>query len=655
MACRDGLRCTCIPPGCLVSVGVTDILRALLEARSTLVADLERVPNERLLLRSDRSGTMQLYELEPGPELGPGPGDMRQLTDLPDPVAGASYIPGKRLAVVEVDQGGDERHQLFLIEVDNVAPGGVRGRDELVALTSDTRFGHHLAGVAPDGSKLAFTSNRRNGVDFDLWIHDFADGQQRCLYEGGGWCQPASGFSPDGRWVSTLRPGPRPLDTDLLLVDVATGSVRTLLPHSEEAAQVGSPAWFGPEKLWAPSNVGRDFSAIVAIDLAAGTPAEMAVEDASADLEVLVSPGGEVGAVVANRDGASEITLFELRGTPPAPIAATGVQVELPERGVVNDYRMSPPLFSLDGGRLYFTLSTPRQPGDVWVFERSTAKVRRLTVSPAALSLDTLSEPELHRVASFDGEQVPLALYRPKRPSGRPAPVVVVVHGGPEAQAVLSWNPVVQGLVSAGYGVVVPNVRGSTGYGKRYASLDDTTRRLDSVRDLAAVHTWLAGAGFDPGRAALWGGSYGGYMVLAGMAFQPELWAAGVDIVGISDLVTFLENTSDYRRAHREREYGSLAHDREFLASASPLRHSAAMRAPLFVVHGRNDPRVPVSEAEQLVASLRARSVRCELTVYEDEGHGLARLANRLDAYPRAVAFLGSVFAEEAGAPPPPA
>jgi dipeptidyl aminopeptidase/acylaminoacyl peptidase len=208
---------------------------------------------------------------------------------------------------------------------------------------------------------------------------------------------------------------------------------------------------------------------------------------------------------------------------------------------------------------------------------------------------------------------------------------------------VLSFHPIVQGLVAAGYAVVVPNVRGSTGYGKRYAALDDTTRRLDSVRDLAAVHDWLSAAGLDADRAALWGGSYGGYMVLAGLAFQPELWAAGVDIVGISDLVTFLENTSDYRRKHREREYGSLAHDRAFLEAASPLRSADAIRAPLFVIHGRNDPRVPVSEAVQLSESLESRGVRCDLVIYDDEGHGLARLANRLDAYPRAVRFLDEV------------
>ena len=318
--------------------------------------------------------------------------------------------------------------------------------------------------------------------------------------------------------------------------------------------------------------------------------------------------------------------------------------VPLVEPGVVTTHLIAPPLLSADGSRLYYTLSTPRMAGDVWSWNRYTGETRRLTTSPAPIDPQRLVKAELSQTKSFDGEVIPLFIYRPATRQS-PPPVVVVIHGGPESQSVLSFNPVVQGLAAAGYAVVVPNVRGSTGYGKRFAALDDTTRRLDSVRDLAAVHDWLPTAGLDADRAALWGGSYGGYMVLAGMAFQPELWAAGVDIVGISDLVTFLENTSDYRRKHREREYGSLEHDREFLAAASPLRSADAIRAPLFVIHGRNDPRVPVSEAEQLSESLLRSGIRCELLVYDDEGHGLARLANRLDAYPRAVRFLDEVMA----------
>jgi dipeptidyl aminopeptidase/acylaminoacyl peptidase len=201
-----------------------------------------------------------------------------------------------------------------------------------------------------------------------------------------------------------------------------------------------------------------------------------------------------------------------------------------------------------------------------------------------------------------------------------------------------------------GITVLVPNVRGSTGYGKRWYSLDDVDLRLDSVADLAALHAWLPELGLDQDRSALWGGSYGGYMVLAGVSMQPALWAAGVDIVGISSLVTFLENTSGYRRAFREREYGFLDRDHDFLVKASPITYLDDIRAPLFVIHGANDPRVPLSEAQAIAGALEAQGVPCELRVYDDEGHGLAKRVNRLDAYPAALDFLARHLARDAAA-----
>lgn len=188
-------------------------------------------------------------------------------------------------------------------------------------------------------------------------------------------------------------------------------------------------------------------------------------------------------------------------------------------------------------------------------------------------------------------------------------------------------------------------MRGSTGYGKRFEHLDDVELRLGSVRDLAELHAWLAARPeIDGSRAVVHGGSYGGYMTLAALAFHPELWAAGVSFVGISSLVTFLENTSEYRRAAREREYGSLADDRELLERISPASRIADIRAPLFLEHGRNDPRVPVGESEYIHRVLTERGVRCELVIYEDEGHSIGKLANRLDAYERVVAFLDEVL-----------
>jgi dipeptidyl aminopeptidase/acylaminoacyl peptidase len=606
-------------------------VRGLLGTRRTLLADVERAPAsaERLLALSDMSGTDQLYELVSN--------ELIQLTSLPEPVASAHYVPGTRQGVLAIDTGGDERHQLYLIDLEDATATAITEFDRLRALTAEPQFGHQFAGISPDGRTLAYLSNRANGVDFDLWLCDLESGRHRLLYASGSYCHPASGFSPGGRFVSVLRPGPRPLDADLVLVDVASGEVRRPLLHPDEAAMVGPPAWLDDSVFYASSNLGRDFAAVVRHDLSTSETTTVSGTGEVHDAEV-VSAGGEAIIVIENRDGASAMWRYDTGA------GVRSADIPLPEAGVAHAWFFEPPISSPDGSLLHYTLSTPRLAGDIYAHDLDRGASRRLTRSPADFAPDDLESPELHEITSFDGERIPLFVYRPAAARGARLPVVVDVHGGPEAQAMRVFDTRLQALVAAGFGVVVPNVRGSTGYGKRYASLDDTTKRLDSVRDLRAIHTALGSLGFDPARAALWGGSYGGYMTLAGLAFQPDLWAAGVDIVGISNLVTFLENTSEYRRALRELEYGSLTRDRAFLLEASPLTHAGAIRAPLFVIHGRNDPRVPVSEAEQLVAGLLERGVRCELLIYEDEGHGLARLSNQLDAYPRAIDFLSEVL-----------
>jgi dipeptidyl aminopeptidase/acylaminoacyl peptidase len=317
--------------------------------------------------------------------------------------------------------------------------------------------------------------------------------------------------------------------------------------------------------------------------------------------------------------------------------------VPLPGPGVVTLF--TPLRWSPAGGAFGFTFSSPGDPPEAYTWSPDEGLLRRTTSNDAA-DLPGLAAPELGHAPSFDGEQVPVFVLRPRRPDGS---AVVYIHGGPESAAVRSWNPVAAALALGGHTVVLPNVRGSAGYGRRWLGLDDVDKRLDSVRDLEAIHAWLPALDVDATRAALMGGSYGGYMVLAGLTFQPELWAAGVDVVGMSSLVTFLENTSAYRRPYREREYGTLAHDRDVLQAASPLTVIDRLRVPLFVIHGRNDPRVPLSEAEQVVAAVRANGAECELLVYDDEGHGLAKRANRLDAYPRVAAFLARVLAQPGG------
>ena len=586
-------------------------LSDLLEARIAVPADLS-ADGETVLVSSNLSGTLQLYRMSSAGGL------LERLTALDEPVVGR-FVPGSERVLLQMDTAGDERAQLYLLD-----PGG-----EPEPLVHDPRFMHANPQFSRDGRLLAYSSNRRNGVDFDVYVRELEGGAERCAYGDGGWCDPA-GFSPDARFLSIATLTKRPADNLLLLVDVETGECVEVAPH-DESAHVGPPGWL-PDSgsfLFATS-AGRDTAAIARYDMAARS--WEVVLESPWDLAAVVDRAGANLLVHENEDGYSRLELrdpvtLELRR-----------EVPLPGRGVVTDT-----VFSGDGSLLAFHYSSSLEPGDIWLHDTVSGGTRRLTTSPSEVPRSHLVEPELHRFESFDGESVPVYLYEPE--DGYPVPVVIWIHGGPESQLRPAWNALHQYFVARGFAVAAPNVRGSTGYGKRYEHLDDVEKRLDSVRDLAALHDWLeTRRGIDSSRAVLFGGSYGGYMVLAGLAFHAERWAAGVDIVGISSLVTFLENTSAYRRAYREREYGSLERDRELLESISPISRVDEIRAPLFIIHGANDPRVPLSEAEQLHRELVAREIPCELVVYEDEGHGLGKLKNRLDAYPRAAAFLEDVL-----------
>ncbi len=378
------------------------------------------------------------------------------------------------------------------------------------------------------------------------------------------------------------------------------------------------------------SNHDREFTAVLRVALDGSTWTTLVADDAH-DLAVWAAPDGTAMVVGTLVDGTVELAVHEADGSLRGPVVL--------ERPGVADV-----VWAADASRFVVTVSSATSPGSLASVDAATGRLTMVADSRGALPADLtrqLVEPTTHRVPTPDGERVPCVLSRPAHPvAALDGASVMVVHGGPEGASTRMFNPVVQALAACGLTVLVPNVRGSVGYGKRWYSLDDVDLRLDSVADLAALHSWLPRQGLDPRRSALWGGSYGGYMVLAGTTMQPDLWAAGVDIVGISSLVTFLENTSAYRRAYREREYGRLDHDHDLLVRASPVTHLDQLRAPLFVIHGANDPRVPLSEAEQIVEALATRGVPHVLKVYADEGHGLAKRVNRQDAYPAAIAFL---------------
>jgi len=588
-------------------------LRDLLEARTATPVGFT-ANGDGVYVLSDLSGTLQLYRA------AAGGGGLEQLTDQREPVR-AYPVPEKGELVVSMDAGGNEREQLYLHP-------GERGA-ELQPLVVEPDFLHRDPQLSRDGSLLAYSCNRRNGVDLDVYVRAL-DGAvaERLVFDRGGLCS-AAGFSPDGRFLAVHRPTERSSDEELWLVDCGSGEAIHVTPHDDDA-EYGPPQWLSAASFLCASNEGRDTFAVRRYDV--GERAWTTVLESHWDLACWLDDGATTLLVEENADGYSRLELRDPR------TLELRRELPLPGRGVLG-MPYEEPRFSPDGRVLAYQFTSALVPGDVWLADVNTGDSTRLTRSPHDLYEGELVEPAPHRFPSFDGESIPVFFYQPST-AGGPPPVVFMIHGGPEAQLRPVWSPLAQYFVSHGLAVAAPNVRGSSGYGKRYQHLDDVELRLDSVRDLAALQDALGEAGrIDPPRSVL----YGGYMVLAGLAFQPERWAAGIELVGISSLVTFLEKTAEWRRPFREREYGSLARDRDFLLEASPLTHVERIRAPLFVIHGANDPRVPLGEAEQIHRSLTERGIRCELLVYEDEGHGLKKLGNKLDAYPRAAAFLDEI------------
>lgn len=598
----------------------------LLEVRTWRAFDVD--DDARVLAGYDETGSVQLVELT-----GPG-AQPRPLTALPGACRGR-YLPGERAVVVEHDDGGNERAQLSLLRLDGPdQPTLPVDLDGLEPLVRDSRYVHRLLDVLP--GRVVFATNRRNEVDFDVVIRNVATGVEQVVYDGGGMAMSGTA-SADAQWVLVTLAGAAPMSDRLVLVNTMPETERghILEPTEDRPARHEGARWIGDRHAFAvASDADTDLTGIVRFDLD-GDGWQPLITPTGHDLACWPSRDGRLLLVESNEDGVSRLALHD---------AGTGERlrgVDLPADGVIT-FPQPDPVWSPDSRLVAISFTAPGIPGDVLLLDATTdGTLVPLTSSADQLHGGQVPVPTSHRVPTPDGEQVPCYVYPPTTTeSNVDASAVIMIHGGPEAQARPTFNPVALAMTAAGHTVLVPNVRGSVGYGKRWYSADDVRRRLDSVADLAALHEWLPSLGLDPTRVALWGGSYGGYMVLAGLAFQPERWAAGVDIVGISSLVTFLQNTSPYRRAAREREYGSLESDLQFLRDASPLSRVDAITAPLFVIHGANDPRVPLSEAEQLVAAVRENGVECELLVFLDEGHGLAKRTNRLDAYPKALAFL---------------
>jgi dipeptidyl aminopeptidase/acylaminoacyl peptidase len=557
-----------------------------------------------------------------------------QMTFYSDRVDFVRWSPDGSALVFAKAKGGDENAQLFLLSPDG---------SEIKALTNAPAVRHNFGSWSHDGKKISYASNKRNKDYFDIYVMDVATGREELVYQQDG-SNDVEAWSFDDRYLIVSHANEQlSLDNDLYLVDTQTKQATHLTPH-EGAAQFGD-VFFAPNghSIFFGTNDKREYYSLAEMDLQSRKVD--IIDDTQWDLAATeMSDDGSLFAYTINRDGFSELYVRRLDtdGKPLITVmGAKGTPVELPGKGIVSGLQ-----FSKDNSHLAFTFNGARYNADVWLYDLKTRKLSQVThSSTAGIPRSSFVEPQLIHYKSFDGREIPAWYFRSNNiqvdGTNRPIPVIVSVHGGPEGQEQPGFSSIYQYFLSRGYAILAPNVRGSTGYGKTYTHLDDVRKREDSVKDLAAAVEWLkTSGGADARRIAVMGGSYGGYMTLAAVTLYPDLWAAAVDTVGIANFESFLKNTSGYRRKLREVEYGSLKNDLDFLRSISPLGKVERVKSPLMIIAGKNDPRVPYTEAEQMVKAMRDHNAVIEYKLFEDEGHGVAKLSNRLIVYPLMADFL---------------
>lgn len=549
---------------------------------------------------SDLAGVVQTYRLP-----GPGRFPVRQAPSQ-DRMLPVAETPAGLL--VRHDKGGAETWQLSLLG----------GDGELQPLTRDQDAIHRDVVVAPDRCRAGLAYNPGGRSDWVLGVIDLATGEiEPWVDEGGYWSW--LGWSSDGR-VAAVAEYQHLLRNRGFLVD-GPGRMRRFLSGSDLVIEA---RWAG-DRLLALTDLDRDFVGLVEVDRDDPDCIRRRLIDEEHDVLALVpDPWGRRAAVVVNEGPYDSVRTLDLeRG-------AELWRARLPA-GIVyfdNTSRPSDHLaWSPDGSHLFVAWDSATAPADIYELPSGT----RWTWAGGD-AIPGLVAPHEVRFRSFDGLEIPGLHFGG---SGRERPTVVWFHGGPEGQARAGFNPAIAMWNAAGFDVLAPNVRGSTGYGRRYHSLDDRELRWDAVRDGCEAGRWLRREGAS--RLIAMGQSYGGFMTLAVLVEEPTLWDAGIDIVGIGDWHSFFANTSGWRRAVRAAEYGDPAGpDAEFLAEFSPLRRADRIRAPLLVIHGRNDVRVPLSEAHQICRA----ALGAELLVFDDEGHGIVKHGNRAKAYGRALAFV---------------
>jgi len=593
-----------IPP---IPYSVVDDVGPYTEFRSASLAGWHPTRKEMLIVT--RFGdTPQVHRVTmPG-------GARSQVTFFPDRIQSASYDPkNPDTFVFSRDTGGNEFSQIYRYDLDSAK----------VTLLTDGKSKNDVGPWSTAGDRMAYTSTRRNGADDDLYVVDPSNAssdRKVADVEGGGW-GPLD-WSPDdktlvvGEFLSAN-------ESFLWLFDVATGSRTALTPKSGTVPVAYGGALYSKDGkgLYVTTDKDPEFQRLVYMDLATKNQTVLTA-GLNWDVEEFdLSEDGKTLAFVTNEDGASVLHLMDTKSRKelPAPKVPTGV--------------ISGISWHKDSATLGFVLSSARSPADVYSIDVKRGTLARWTASETGgLNTASFSEPSLVRWKSFDDRSISGFLYRPPAKFTGKRPVIINIHGGPESQ----FRPAFMGrsnyfMSELGVAMICPNVRGSSGYGKTFLTLDNGFKREESVKDIGALLDWIAQQpDLDASRVMVMGGSYGGYMSLAVATMYPNRIRCNIDVVGISNFVTFLERTEAYRRDLRRVEYGDERDPkmREYMLAIAPINKAKNITNPMFVVQGKNDPRVPINESEQMVATIKSIGTPVWYLMAQDEGHGFAKKKN---------------------------
>ncbi len=565
-----------------------------------------------VLFVSNMSGQFNLWRV---PVDGGWPDQLTSFTE--QTVRLIAVSPKEDTIVLCADRDGDEFHQLFVLD-------SAAGWPEQI--TDEPEVQHFVGGGAfsPDGTKLAYSSNARTPTDVEVWIRDLETGDTRNLF-GEGMYAFAGDWSPDGTKLlaADFRNNS---DSSIYLIDVESGETEELTPHDEEGVYAPGPWAADGSGFYFLSDEGREYQGLAFYDLAAGRYEWVETPDHDVQ-QVTISGDGSVLAWLVNVDGWELVKLRDLESGADLP------DPELPAGARPGLTGVTPPIaLSEDGSQVAVILSGPRRPPEVWVAETGAAGSRAVTESRIGVPReDELADVELIGYPTFDGREIPAWLYRPEI-EGR-LPVVLSIHGGPEAQEHPLYHPLYQYLLSRGVAVLATNIRGSTGYGKSYQRLIQRDWGGGDMKDWEHAVKWLQQQDWvDADRIGVYGGSYGGFATLTCVTRLPDYWAAAVDIVGPSNLVTFAKAVPPSWRRMMKRFVGDPEEDAELLLERSPMTYIENVKTPLLVIQGAKDPRVVKGESDQLVDRLRELGREVEYVVFEDEGHGFTKRQNEVKA-----------------------